>query len=139
MFAFITEGDGTSHGGTVGPCSPISLVGGKAVARIGDQVSCRKCGGTFAITTSKNPSITFGGISAAFHGDKTSCGATLISNQYISAGNVPPGPAGDGSSGPPSAADAAAATAAVATTAPTICLECLKDASDSGASTVVRE
>ena len=134
MFAFICEGDSTSHGGTVLKRLSISDVNGKSMVVLGDLVSCPKCGGNFAITTSKNPAITIDGISAAFHGDETSCGAILLSSQVLTAGHVPP--AGSGHASDSNGATALDAEGAAAS--PTLCLECLKAAAMSGASLVPR-
>ena len=75
----ITIGDRTSHGGTVLEGSPFSDTGGKAVARVGDKVSCPK----HRITTiaSGDPAMIVDGKPAARAGDMTSCGATLIAQQ----------------------------------------------------------
>nr|WP_311766382.1 PAAR domain-containing protein [Burkholderia pseudomallei] len=45
MSAFIVEGDTTSHGGKVFGCASVSIINGKRIARLGDMVSCPKCGG----------------------------------------------------------------------------------------------
>lgn len=90
-FAFIRESDHTDHGGTVLSSGAITFVDGKPIAFVGTMVSCPKCGGVFPIVTGKNPSMSFGGRQAAFEGDRTACGASLISSQTLSSANVPVG------------------------------------------------
>ena len=82
---FILVGDKTDHGGVVIQGSPSSDVEGKAIARVGDKVSCPKKGhgGTTVIATG-DPTCIIDGQAAARHGDKTACGATLISSQATS-------------------------------------------------------
>ena len=75
----ITIGDRTSHGGTVLEGSPFSDTGGKAIARIGDKVSCPKHRNVTIV--SGDPTMIVDGKPAAREGDKTSCGATLIPRQ----------------------------------------------------------
>lgn len=91
MSAFIVEGDTTSHGGKVFGCASISIINGKRIARLGDMVSCPKCGGAYPIVTSKNPGMDMNGRPPAFEGDKTACGATLVSSQSLASANVPTG------------------------------------------------
>ena len=78
--SFITIGDQTDHGGVVVSSSAQTDIGGKLVARIGDQVSCPKCKGVFPIA-SGDATIIIDGQPVARHGDKTACGATLIAGQ----------------------------------------------------------
>lgn len=81
---FIVIGDKTSHGGTVIEGAPTTDTGGKRIARVGDKVTCpqRGHGGTTVIA-SGDPSCIIDGRPAARHGDKTACGATLISSQSV--------------------------------------------------------
>ena len=78
----IVIGDKTSHGGVVIQGSSASDAAGKAIARVGDKVTCpqRDHGGTTVIV-SGDPTCIIDGQAAARHGDKTACGATLISSQ----------------------------------------------------------
>jgi uncharacterized Zn-binding protein involved in type VI secretion len=75
----IRLGDKTSHGGEVVSGSTTYKVLGKAVAVEGDMASCPKCKGMFAIkpvdSTRKHH-----GKQVAYDGDKTECGAKLISS-----------------------------------------------------------
>ncbi|MEO7055527.1 MAG: PAAR domain-containing protein [Caldimonas sp.] len=82
---FILVGDKTDHGGTVIQGSTVSDVGGIAIARVGDKVTCPQRGhrGTTTIATG-DPTCIIDGQPAARHGDKTACGATLISSQATS-------------------------------------------------------
>ena len=81
MSAFIIEGDTTSHGGRVLNCSPEHKVDEKYVARLGDMVSCPKCGDVYPIVQVMPRGMSMGGKPTAFQGDKTACGATLIASQ----------------------------------------------------------
>jgi uncharacterized Zn-binding protein involved in type VI secretion len=76
----IVKGDVTSHNGTVLQGAPTTDTTGKQIARVGDPVYCPKCRGTYPIATGA-PDLIIDGQPAARHGDKTACGATLISSQ----------------------------------------------------------
>ncbi|AJY07855.1 TPA: PAAR domain-containing protein [Burkholderia vietnamiensis] len=80
-YAFIREGDTTSHGGRVLACRSTNMMFGKAVALLGDMVACPKCGGVYLIVDVKVRSMTFDGRPVATEGDKTACGASLIGSQ----------------------------------------------------------
>ncbi|KVS51674.1 hypothetical protein WK39_27400 [Burkholderia cepacia] len=80
-YAFIREGDTTSHGGRVLACTSTNMMFGKPVALLGDMVACPKCGGVYPIVDVKVRSMTFGGRPVATEGDKTACGASLIASQ----------------------------------------------------------
>lgn len=80
-FAFIREGDTTSHGGRVLACAPENKSDGVPLALLGDKVSCPKCGGVYPIVGVKNLGVTFDGRPVASEGDTTACGATLIASQ----------------------------------------------------------
>ncbi|MEX3614307.1 MAG: PAAR domain-containing protein [Burkholderia gladioli] len=81
-FAFIREGDMTSHGGRVLACDPTNTSDGKALALLGDMVSCPRCGGVFPIVQVKTDlHMTFNGRPVASDGDVTACGAILIASQ----------------------------------------------------------
>ena len=80
-FAFIREGDSTSHGGIVLACNPANTSDGKALALLGDMASCPRCGGIFPIVKVKTDlNVTFDGRPVASDGDLTACGATLIAS-----------------------------------------------------------
>jgi len=82
----IRLGDDTSHGGKVLEASQHSDSAGKGIARMGDKVSCPKHGnGTIA---SGDTTMIVDGKPAARHGDKTSCGATLVATQQATTDNV---------------------------------------------------
>lgn len=79
---FILIGDSTDHGGVVLEGTQVSDIGGKAIARVGDKVSCPKRGhGGTTVIVSGDPTCIIDGQPAARHGDKTACGATLLSSQ----------------------------------------------------------
>ena len=81
--SLIILGGKTSHGGTVVEASSETSVGGIRVARVGDMVSCPQRGhGTNAIVTG-DITMMIDGKPAARSGDKTACGATLISSQEM--------------------------------------------------------
>jgi uncharacterized Zn-binding protein involved in type VI secretion len=79
---FIVLGDKISHGGEVIEAAPTTDTGGVRIARVGDKVSCRKCGSTVIATG--DPTCIIEGQPAARDGDKTACGATLIASQFVS-------------------------------------------------------
>jgi uncharacterized Zn-binding protein involved in type VI secretion len=80
---FIVIGDKTSHDGEVIEAAPTTDTGGRRIARVGDKVTCKKHSGTIVIATG-DPTCIIEGQPAARHGDKTSCGAVLISSQIVS-------------------------------------------------------
>ena len=93
-FAFIREGDTTSHGGRVLACSPENKSDGVPLALLGDKVSCPKCGGVYPIVGVKNLGVTFDGRPVASEGDTTACGATLIASQSNTTAEPTSGPGG---------------------------------------------
>lgn len=87
MQPFIVVGDKTSHGGTVvGSTAPTVTTHNKPIARVGDKVTCPKCGDNEIATG--DPSMIIMGQPAARQGDKTTCGATLISSQSVSGSKI---------------------------------------------------
>ncbi|MBJ9625965.1 PAAR domain-containing protein [Burkholderia multivorans] len=83
-FAFIRDGDTTSHGGRVIASDMTNTVDGKALALLGDMVSCPRCGGIYPIVKIKaDLNMTFNGRPVASDGDMTACGATLIASQSV--------------------------------------------------------
>jgi uncharacterized Zn-binding protein involved in type VI secretion len=81
---WIVKGDKTSHGGTVIEGEPTFDTHGKLVALVGHMTTCPKCkGGPFPIVSGA-PDFICNGRPVARHGDKTACGATLISGQVVS-------------------------------------------------------
>lgn len=79
---FIVVGDSTDHGGKVIQGAPATDTHGKTIARVGDQVTCpRKGHGGITVIVSGDPTCIIDGSPAARHGDKTACGATLLSSQ----------------------------------------------------------
>jgi uncharacterized Zn-binding protein involved in type VI secretion len=80
---FICVGDKTSGGGVVITGSPTDIINGKMMARIGDKATCtvKNHPRTVTIVTSSDNSVITSGSPQAFHGDKLSCGCTLISSQ----------------------------------------------------------
>lgn len=83
MPAMIVLGDKTDHGGEVIEASGVTDTHGKRIARVGDKVVCPKKGhGTTEIVTG-DLTMIMDGKAVAYHGCKTSCGATLISGQMV--------------------------------------------------------
>ncbi|WP_336193024.1 PAAR domain-containing protein [Providencia stuartii] len=76
----IRLGDSTSHGGKVSSAQDSFILKGRAVAVVGDQVSCPKCKGVYAIIEG-SATMKYNGKSLALEGMKTACGATLIASQ----------------------------------------------------------
>ncbi len=144
---YIVIGDKTSHGGTVISADFTYCINGKATARVGDQVVCPRCKGVFPITEGDPGSVDGSGKSYARLGDKTACGASLVSSQgltvYKGHGGTGGGSAGEtGAAGAGSEAMAseaiAVATKQIAVQTPTLCLECLISASAKGSTSVMR-
>ncbi|AUH52364.1 PAAR domain-containing protein [Chromobacterium sp. ATCC 53434] len=79
MKRVIRIGDPTSHGGKVVSASATTSMFGKAVALIGDAVSCPQNGHVNCVIVEGDPSWTVGGKAVALEGHKVSCGAALIS------------------------------------------------------------
>ncbi len=77
--ALILLGDKTTHGGTVVEASQQSDSGGKPIACLGHKVSCPAHGTTTIV--GGDPTLVVDGKPVARHGDKTSCGATLVASQ----------------------------------------------------------
>ncbi|AUH51266.1 hypothetical protein CXB49_10810 [Chromobacterium sp. ATCC 53434] len=114
MKPVIRLGDPTSHDGKVVSASSTTTMFGKAVALVGDSVSCPQQGHTNCVIVEGDPTWTVGGKSVALDGHKVSCGATLISTlgavmrSYESSGTATTGASSIGV-----AAGAAVAAAAV--------------------------
>lgn len=87
MRPFVVIGDKTSHGGTVCGAAPTTSTGGRRIARIGDSVTCPRDGHGSEVIVTGDPAVIIESSPCARHGDKTSCGATLIASQ-TSTGNV---------------------------------------------------
>lgn len=143
MRPFICIGDKTDHGGTVIEADLTFEIYGKPVALSGHKVVCRKCKGTFPIEKAAED-MTSMGQQVARHGDKTACGAMLLSSQSTATWSSK-SEGGQASVASSSAEDAAPGTAAeslqgiVAAQTPTLCLECLVAAAAKGSSFVARE
>lgn len=87
----IVVGDSTDHGGKVISGSPTHDIGGKAIARLHDEVSCPlfypggKPHGVNKIITA-HETLTAGGVPVAVHGCKTECGCTLMGSVNATVG-----------------------------------------------------
>ena len=134
---FITIGDRTSHGGTVISADFTCDINGKYLARVGDLTVCPRkgCRGTFPIVTGADDMVSMGQAPAR-HGDKTACGATLISSQVLTTWDAPSSLAGRSAASSLVAVSDAATR--VAAEAPTLCLDCLAKAATAGSAMVVR-
>lgn len=80
----IVVGDPTSHNGVVLTGSPTSTIGGKAIARLGDEVSCPQHGNNRI--TEGDAGYTVGGLPVALEGHRSECGCTLIGTSTASVG-----------------------------------------------------
>jgi uncharacterized Zn-binding protein involved in type VI secretion len=105
---FIVVGDRTDHGGTVVQGSSITDTHGKAIARVGDQVTCPIRGHGTTVITTGDQTMIIDGKPAARHLDKCACGATLLAGQAVSTTSS------GGASNPQAASNAQKATAASA-------------------------
>ena len=85
----ITVGDHTDHGGVVLTGSSTQNIHGRAIARVGDMVSCPlfypggKPHGVNKIVTGY-ARLTIHGVAVAVDGCKTECGCTLIGSRPAS-------------------------------------------------------
>ena len=75
----IRLGDSTSHGGKVIMADPNFKVLGKPLVCEGDMTACPKCRGVFPVQVSSSERKHHGK-NVAYDGDKTACGAKLISS-----------------------------------------------------------
>ena len=75
----IRLGDATDHGGKVTSASSSSTVMGKTAALADDVTFCPKCKGSFPIKPD-GAGAKHMGIPYAYDGDKTACGARLITS-----------------------------------------------------------
>lgn len=81
MRKVIRLGDSTTHGGKVISVQATHfLVGGAAVACVGDVCSCPVPGHNGCTIVSGSPRHRIKGLSIAFEDDLTSCGARLLSS-----------------------------------------------------------
>lgn len=130
----ILVGDTTSHGGRVLEGTDAATVNGRAIAGVGHMVACPQCKGTFPIlpdTLGRLHPHRLHGRDTAVEGMRTACGAVLVASQ--STATIEDVGEGEGSH----AAAAGMATTALAPSQ-TLCLECLKTAAESAATTVMR-
>lgn len=80
MRGVIRQGDSNSHGGKVVTGQEKSIVMGRPVACVGDRCTCPMPGHHDCVIVEGDPAVQIDGKAVAFHGHKTSCGATLISS-----------------------------------------------------------
>ncbi|NZA26836.1 PAAR domain-containing protein [Luteimonas sp. SJ-92] len=91
---WITQGCGTSHGGTVVTSTPFTDIDGVGVARKGDMVVCPQCKGAYPIVEG-DETLLIDGAPVAYQGCKTLCGATLFARQAtVTTEKGPAAPAG---------------------------------------------
>jgi uncharacterized Zn-binding protein involved in type VI secretion len=86
MRPFICVGDKTSHGGIVLSGAPTSTTMNRQIARVDDLVSCPRCGDNRIATG--DPSMIIMGKAVARAGDRTECGAILVSSQSVSGSQI---------------------------------------------------
>ncbi|APW38290.1 hypothetical protein RD110_14735 [Rhodoferax koreense] len=80
----ILVGDPTSHDGVVLSGSPAATIGGKAIARLGDEVSCPRHGNNKIVEGETG--YTIGGVPVALEGHHGECGCSLIGTTTASVG-----------------------------------------------------
>jgi uncharacterized Zn-binding protein involved in type VI secretion len=78
MRGVIRLNDPTSHGGMVVSAAPKTKVMGIAVASKGDYCTCPIPGHGVCMIVEGDPKVLIDGVSVAFDGHRTSCGAQLI-------------------------------------------------------------
>ena len=134
---FIVLGDRTSHGGTVISADFTGDINGKYLARVGDMVACPRkgCRGTFPIVTGA-PDMLSMGQAPARHGDKTACGATLISGQVTTSWSSESSNEAVARAG--RAFPLTEGMIALPASGTGLCMDCLLKAAASGASLVIR-
>ncbi len=80
--SLISMGSRTSHGGIVSECDPSFIINGIAVHLHGMQHYCPKCKTVVSAVASKQSTVVKGrGVVIA--GDKTTCGASFLGNQFL--------------------------------------------------------
>lgn len=133
--AIIRKGDTTSHGGTVLEGTENATIDGREIAGVGHKVTCPLCKGVFTISPDllgRRFPHRIHDRDTAVEGMRTTCGAVLIASQSNSTiddiGEADPG----------YGAGTAATALPLLAPSPTLCLECLKAAAESGATTVMR-
>lgn len=132
--AIICKGDTTSHGGRVLEGTENATIDGKPVAGVGHKVLCPLCKGAFPILPdllARRYPHRIHERDTAVEGMRTACGAVLIASQSNSTIE-------DTGEADPGHGAAAASAALPLSPSPTLCLECLKAAAESGATTVMR-
>ena len=77
----IRKGDKTSHGGVVVTGDETVVIFGQPMARVGDRVTCPKCGDTHTID--EGVQNVGSDRLTALEGMRTSCGAKLIASQHF--------------------------------------------------------
>jgi len=80
MRRVIRLGDKTTHGGEVVSAASNYSIMGKAVARMGDMVTCPRKGHGQCEIAEGDPNWTINGRNVALEGHLTTCGAELISS-----------------------------------------------------------
>jgi uncharacterized Zn-binding protein involved in type VI secretion len=80
MATVIRLGDPTSHGGKVVDCCSTNVkAAGKPMAVVGDKVTCPIQGHVNCTIATGHARHRINGKAVAYAGDKTSCGAVLLS------------------------------------------------------------
>jgi len=131
---FITVGDRTSHGGTVISGDLSFVIHGKAVACVGDMTFCPRCKGSFAITSGAED-MSSNGKAPAREGDRTACGAILLSSQSVTTHAVEKHDTSEASA----VSSFFGSFKSPAADESGICLSCLMNSAKSGATMIVRE
>lgn len=137
--AIICEGDTTSHGGRVLEGNDKSRIEGRAIAGVGHKVLCPLCKGVFAISDDllgRRFPHRMHGRDTAVDGMRATCGAVLIASQSLM--TIEDSGEGEPYRGGGAGADAGLADVESLGPEPTLCVECLRAATESGATTVMR-
>ena len=80
--SLVTMGSMTSHGGIVSECDPSFVISEIAVHLHGMKHYCPQCQ-TVVSAVAANQSTVVKGRGVIIAGDKASCGATFLGNQFL--------------------------------------------------------
>lgn len=80
--SLVTLGSSTTHGGIVSECENTFIINGIAVHLHGMKHYCPQCQAVVS-AIARDPSTIVKGRGVVIAGDKTTCGATFLGNQFL--------------------------------------------------------